>query len=116
MEPQGLAGLVQRADGLIARHGGEIGQKIVEAIASLQVVKESLNRDPGASEHWSSAQNPRVGGDDRCVRFHGGNSVGIIPRPIVTFTCGNARRKPRRRNDAVHRSNHHAAPPSASCR
>ena len=57
---QALARELERGDGLFASNGWKLPEKVVEGIATLDVVEQRLNRDPGAHEHGRSAQNLRV--------------------------------------------------------
>lgn len=70
--------MLKRADRLIPRDGGEVGQELVERVATLQVVHERLQGNPGAYEDRLAPQDLGVRVDNRGA---GHDRVTIEPIP-----------------------------------
>src|SRR2546426_11922203 len=51
---------VERGDRLVASHGWELAEELVQGFAPFEVVEQRLYRDAGADEHGGAAENLRV--------------------------------------------------------
>jgi hypothetical protein len=62
--------LLQRCDGLLVRHGGEVIQKIAKRMAACEVVDERLEGDAGSHEDRCASENLRIDVNDAFVASH----------------------------------------------
>ena len=110
---QALARELKGCDGLFASNGRKLPEKLVQRVATLDVVEQRLDRDPGAHEHGRSAQNLRVAVYDE--RFAGYDHPSIAPAgitrrwsPIARSPTGAPRSAASRRRSALTTAVHHA--------
>jgi hypothetical protein len=64
-------GCFKKGHHLFPLHRGKPFEKIVNRIAALQIIDQSLDGNPGAGEAWSAAHDPSVNRDD--LPFHRSN-------------------------------------------
>jgi hypothetical protein len=62
------ARLLQYRNRRASLHGGEIGEKLVQRIASFKIVEQVLYGHAGASKHRHASLNLRINGN--YMRFH----------------------------------------------
>src|SRR5438876_11068053 len=55
---------IQRGDGLVALHGRELPQKLVQGFAALEVIEERLYRDACPDEYGRATENLGIAVDD----------------------------------------------------
>ena len=67
-----FAGFFEKGDGLLAGHGGEIFQKLVQRLAAFEVINQRASGNACAGEARRAAHDFR-GNHHDSFRFHGGN-------------------------------------------
>jgi len=60
MGPQGISSQFEGSNRLLSADSGKVFEEFVETLACFKVVDETLDRHPGAREHWSTTEDVRV--------------------------------------------------------
>jgi hypothetical protein len=67
---EGVAGQVECGDGLFALHGRKLVEKLVESIATFQMIEERLHRDPRAQKDRGATEDVWIALDDLVQPHH----------------------------------------------